>query len=219
MAYQTVDDLKELIDYEGSDFYDHNEDKQFDDLLTRLEKISRSAIENRVGDETFAEETGRVDTFRATDDASIPLVYPVNDVTKVEGKTTLSDDWTVIDADRYDFTDHRLILAKWTGRATLVASARNNPLTQYSNRQTWRDLYTKLRVTYDRGFSTIPHNIQQIQADIVTRLLRKLRREQSVAGLEPDQIAAMDSASAVLTDDLKDRIDSITGLGGKTQSV
>lgn len=217
-AYQSLDAIKQRVDYDGAAFFDDNEHLRFDELLVRLEEEARGLIETRSGDETFALEEGRVDEFRATDDAALPLVYPIRDVQSVEFKRTMRADWTTLEPDRYDYTDHRLVLDVGRRRGSMRLSG-GVDLTSHAERSTWMDLARKLRVTYDRGFDPVPADIRSVQIDIINRLLRTLRSEQNIGAMEPDQLQSVTTAEAVLTDDIRERIDQVTGLGGKSLSV
>lgn len=220
--YIPIDTLKTRVSYDGEQiFEEHNEEKRFHDLLEQLEDEARGLINTRTGDQTFNYESGRTDTFRATDDAAVPLVYPIRDVTQVEVKNSLASDWRTLDTDEYDFSKHRLILVRPTrgGSPSTLQVQRKNPLLRDSNRMTWRDIATKIRVTYDRGWETIPPDVQSVTVSIVNQLLRQLRNEQNVAQMEPEQIRSLTDASTVLTDDIRNRIDQITKLGGWVQSV
>ena len=220
--YISVDELKDRVSYDGEAlFEEHNEEKRFEELLSTLESEARGEINTLTGDQTFHKQTDRTDTFRATDDAAVPLVYPIIDVSKVEVKSSLASDWRELDTDRYDFTDHRLILARPTrgGSTSTLAYQRENPLIREAGRMTWRDIATKMRVTYDRGFDPIPADVKSIMVDIVNRMLRKLRNEQNISASSPEQMEAITQGETIMTDDIRRRVGDITGLGGKTQSV
>lgn len=217
-AYQTLSDIRERVDYDGDELYNDNAQLRFDELLVRLERESRKIFETLWGDETPLTQTGRTDIKRATDDAALLLVYPVNDVTKVERKTSLDADWDELDSDWYDFTDHRLILTRGnpSGRVR-----HDNSLARPARRGTWRDIAVKLRITYDRGFgSEPPADIQSIQVALINNMIRKLRREQNVAAARPEDFAGTPGdMDDVLTDSLRQRINDVTKPGGATMSV
>jgi hypothetical protein len=80
------------------------------------------------------------------------------------------------------------------------------------------DIAEKIRVTYDRGFVEIPPDVLSVQVAIVNRILRNLKTEQNIAAMEPEQISAVTDAEAILTDDIRARIDQVTPLGGATQA-
>jgi len=230
--YQSLERLRARVEYEPGDLFDDadNAEKRFDRLLAGSEAVgepdgfrgleaeARGIIETRLGDQTLAAEDGRVDTMRTDDDAAMSLVFPIRDVQKVEFKTTLRDDWRDLDADRFDFTNHSLVLSYGRRRSATRGGFRGNRLTRLATRLTWLDLAEKIRVTYDRGFEDIPEDILAVQVSIVNRMLRNLKVEQNVAAMEPDQLEAMTASEAILTDDIRERIDQVTPLGGATQT-
>jgi len=221
-AYQDLAAIRERIDYEGSDIFSDNEALRFDELLVRLEQESRGIFETLWGDETPLEETGRTDVRRATDDAALALVYPITDVTKVEIKRTLGDDWDELDSERYDHTEHRLVLAAHPGGTALAHGGHRRTTTvgQYAARATWADLAAKLRVTYDRGFGTEPPNdIKSIQIDIINKMLRQMKREQTVAAASPEELAGITEPAEVVTEEIRDRVQDVTSPGRATMSV
>jgi len=221
-AYQTLTDIRPRINYEGEDLFpDQNAQLDFDELLVRLEREPRGVFETLWGDETVLEETGRVDTKRTTDDAAIALVYPIQDVSEVETKTTLASDWKTLDTNRYDNTAHRLVLSERpTTNALRVERYDGNPLTRHATRATWGDLAAKIRVTYDRGFSGgAPADVKSIQIQLINQMLRKLKREQTTAAATPDELAGMSEVNEVLTDEIRNRIADVTKPGLATQSI
>lgn len=215
MTYTSLTTIKLRIDYRGEDFFDINPDNKFDDLLTQLEKETRGLINSYMGDETFSEETGRVDELVTTSDAALPLVGPINDVSKIEYKISPASDWETLNSDRYTNTKYRIVLEPRTG----ITHRRRNPLTQLANRSTWRDLGRKIRVTYDRGYSTIPPEVQNIQISMINQILRKLRTEQSISAANPEDISSVSEAGAVFTEDIRQRIDDLTKFEGVNSSV
>lgn len=220
-AYQDLAQLRERIDYQGGDFFDDNEALRFDKLLVRLEQESRKIFETLWGDETVLTETERVDVIRATDDKAIPLVYPVTDIREVEYKIALSSDYETLDADKYDRTEHRLILAdRPTANSMRIRQQRANSLTRFAAAATWGDLATKLRVTYNRGFgSEAPSDVKQIQVQLVNRQLRHLKREQTVAAASPEELAGQADAGMVVNDDIRQRVADVTSPSRATQSI
>jgi len=50
-------------------------------------------------------------------------------------------------------------------------------------------------------------------------MLRNLMTEQTIQAMEPDQIEAVTSAEAVMTEDIEMRIREFSPLGGSVQSV
>ncbi len=231
--YQTLDRLRARVEYEPGDIFDDddNAEKRFDRLLAGSEAVgetdgfrgleaeARGIIETRLGDNTLAAEDGRVDVERTTDDSAMPLVFPIRDVQSVEYKVDLGDDFETLDTDRWDFTDHNIILSFGRRMAESRHGFRGNRLTGFTARLTWLDLAEKIRVTYDRGFETVPADVLSVQVAIVNRMLRNLKVEQNVAAMEPDQLEAMTASEAILTDDIRDRIDQVTPLGGATQAL
>ena len=219
-GYQDLSAIRDRIDYTGGDFFSDNEQLRFDQLLVRLEEESRGIFETLWGDESVLEETGRVDEFRTTDDAAIPLVYPINDVSKVEYKAVNAADYKELDTDRYDFTEHRLVLSERpTTNALRVERFSGNPLERFATRATWGDLAAKLRVTYDRGFAGgAPADIKSVQIQLINQMLRKLKREQTTAAASPEQLAGMSEMNEVLTDEIRNRISDVTKPGLATQT-
>jgi len=231
--YQSLDRLKMRLEYDATDLFDSrdNAEKRFDRLLMGTEAVgdgprfegleaeARDLIENYASDQTFNYEEGRVDEIRATDDSSIPLVFPIDQIQSVEIKRSLRTEWRELSADRWDNTDHRLVLAYERGRRGNTEGTRRNTLVDRAARRTWVDICAKLRVTYDRGFDPIPYDIQSVQVAIINRMLRNLKTEQNIAAMEPDQLEAVTNAEAVVTDDIRDRITSVTAFGGATLSV
>jgi hypothetical protein len=74
-------------------------------------------------------------------------------------------------------------------------------------------------VTYDRGFDPVPADILSVQVALVNRMLRNLKTEQNISAMEPDQIESVTAAEAVLTEDIRQRIDQVHKLGGQTQVI
>ena len=192
--YQSLERIRARVEHEPSDLFEDNENKRFDRLImgtdevgdgdawTGLEAEARGIIETRLGDNTLAAEDGRVDVMRTTDDSAMPLVFPIRDVQSVEYKLNLGDDFETLDADRWDFTDHNIVLSYGRRMAESRHGFRGNRLTGFTARLTWLDLAEKIRVTYDRGFGAEPpEDIKSIQISLINRMLRNLRNEQTVA--------------------------------------
>jgi hypothetical protein len=233
--YQSLERLRERVEYEPTDIFpdDGNAAKRFDRLLMGtnavddapspewggLELEARKIIETRLGDEPLTEELGREDVLRPGYDAAQLLVYPIQSIGSVEYKRTLGGEWETLDPDYYTHTEHRLILEYGSRRGHPTHGTRRNTLADDATRATWRDLAAQLRVTYDRGFDPVPADILSVQVALVNRFLRNLKTEQNIAAMEPEQIAAVTSAEAVLTSDIEARIDQFTPLGGATMSV
>jgi len=216
-AFQPLEEIRDRVDYRGTDFFDDNAELRFDELLVRLERESRGVFVTLYGDETPLEETGRVDTMRATYDAAMLLVHPVQDVTKVEIRNSPGSDWRELDANRWDFTYHRLILSN---RTRVGPNRRGNALADNATRATWRDIASNVRVTYDRGYGAeAPNDIKSVQVQLINQMLRKLRREQTTAAASPDELAGMSNMNEVVTEEIRERIHDVTKPGGATMSV
>lgn len=216
-AYQSLSDIRDRINHEAGDFYDDNAQLRFDELLVRLEREARGIFETLWGDETPLEENGRVDERRTTDDAAMAMPYPVRDVTKVEIKRSLGSDWDEIDSDWYDFTKHRLILARSKPESRV---RRDNPAARLARRPAWMDLAVKIRVTYDRGFAGgAPADVKSIQIDLINKLLRQLKREQTVSAASPSELSEMTDRREVVTEEIRNRISDVTSPGRATMSV
>jgi len=220
-AYQDLETIRSRVDYEGDTLFEDNDALRFDELLVRLEKESRGIFETLWGDQTPAEETDRVDTMRTTGDAAMTLVYPVQDVTKVEYKVTVGSDWEELDADRWDYTDHHLVLAQRpTSNILYRTRERDNPLTRDPSRAEWDQLATKVRVTYDRGFSTVPSDIKSIQISLINKMLRQLRAEQNVSSVSPEELtSAVTEIDDVVDENIRQRISDVTSPGLATMSI
>jgi len=220
-AYQTLDELRERIDYKAEDFFTDNEQLRFDNLLVRLESESRAIFETLWGDETPLTETDREDVKRATDDAAILMPYPVNDVSKVEIKRSQDSDWDELDSRRYDHTEHRLVLAQRPANISRHQHHHRSPLLERATRATWADICVKLRVTYDRGFGdSPPSDITSIQVTLVNRMLRQLKQEQTVAAASPEDFMGVSPEfDDIVTEAIRKRISDVTSPGGATLSV
>lgn len=217
-AYQSLSDLRERVDYRGGDFFDDNAELRYDQLLVRLEREARGIFETLWGDDTPAEETDRTDVMRATDDAAMPLVYPVQDVTQVEYKRTPASDYETLDSDRYDHSEHRLVLAD-RRRYGAESGRRGNVLAETAMRPEWSDLASKVRVTYDRGFDPVPGDIKSLQVQLVNQMLRKLKREQTVGAASPEELAGMTNQAEVVTEEIRERVSDVASPGRGTMSV
>lgn len=219
-AYQDLERIRQRVDYDGDGFFQDNAQLRFDELLVEFEEESRGIFETLWGDQTPLEETGRTDEIRCTDDSAMVLVYPINDVTQVERKTALSSDWVELDSDWYDWTEHRLILARRPNVNSMRRQQRGNALASDAKRAAWRDLATKIRVTYDRGFGeTPPADILSVQIQIINSLLRNLKREQTVAAASPEEFAGQTETNEVITDEIRERVADVTKPGMATFSV
>jgi hypothetical protein len=218
-AYQDLDVLRQRIDYTGEDIFTDNEQLRFDELLVRLERESRKIFETLWGDQTPAEETGRTDVKRATYDAAIKLVYPINSVSKVEYKRTLDSDWEELDSNRYQATDHHLVLSRRPATDVIRHRHAGSQITELNTRSTWADLAEKLRISYDRGFDPVPYDIQSVQVQLINQMLRKLKGEQNIAAASPDELAQMAERNEVVTEEIRSRISDVTSPGRATHSV
>lgn len=236
--YQSLDRIRARIDHTPEELFDDNAEKRFDRLIMGttevgdtsdgdagewfgLEYETRSMIESILGDQPLGYEGDRTDEIRPGRDAALTLVYPIQDVTEVEIKRSLQSDWETLDADKYTWTDHRLILEyRRPGTRENRGGLRRNVLADTAGRATWRDIASKLRVTYDRGFEQIPGNILSIQTDLINRMIRLMRAEQNFAAASPDEWQGVSPEfDRVMTEDIRERIYDVTSLGGVTQSV
>lgn len=219
-AYQSLDRIRQRVDFEADDFFDDNAALRFDELLVELEAEARGIFETLWGDETPLTETDRVQEIRTTDDSALALVYPIQSVSKVERKISLSSDWEEVDPEWYDWTNHRLVLARRPNTRTLRQQQHSNPLTRYAERVTWQDYAAVLRVTYDRGFgSEPPTDIQNIQIQMIANALRKRKQDETISAASPEELSNAMGTSEMLTDDLRQRIDDVTTPGMATLSV
>jgi len=219
-AYQDLDRIRERIEYGAGEFYDDNAELRFDELLVELEKESRGIFETLWGDETPLSEVDRVDTIRATDDAALALVYPIQQIREVETRQSVGDDWETLDADNYTATEHKLILATRDTSYVLRRHSHANPLGSFAGRGAWVDLASSIRVTYDRGFDPIPTDILSIQITLINRMLRQLRGEQTVAAADPGELGDVASQlDNIVNDDIRRRIGDVTSPGLATVSV
>jgi len=206
MTYVTKDEVKTRVEFDGEDFYDINPGDKFDTLLDRLLKESKAIINGQIGGETLEEETGRVDVVNAPDKDGIELVYPINDVSKVE--VYRRNSWRTLDSERYFKTEHNVKLSPIIRRdyGDYLRYRRVNPLRMNSNELTWSDLGQKVRITYDRGFSTIPEGVKETQIAIVNRQLTLLRQDQNLSAMQPDEAVNALNNREVLTDDIVERM-------------
>jgi hypothetical protein len=211
-AYQTLSELRDRVDYTGEELFQDNEQLRFDHLLVRLERESRKIFETLWGDETPVTETGRTDRRRATGDAAMQLIYPIQEVTEVEYRRSPGSDWQTLDSDRWTHTDHHLILSD---RPVNRRRRNGNSLADNANRTEWGDLASEIRVTYDRGFGDQPSaDILSIQVALVNRMLRHLRQEQTIASSSPEDFAGISvEFDTVVTDEIRDRVGDVTSPG------
>ena len=84
----------------------------------------------------------------------------------------------------------------------------------------WNDLASRVRVTYDRGFDPVPGDVQNIQIQLINRMLRTLKQEQNIAAASPDDFGGgTPEFDTVLTERLIERIESITPLVRNTRAI
>ena len=233
--YQSLDRIRARIEHEPSDLFEDNEEKRFDRLImgtdevgdgaawTGLEAEARGIIETLSGDNPWNLEEDRVDEKRAPDTATLPLAYPIQSVSTVEIKRTLRSDWHELEDYQYQATEHNLIaeFGSRAGRARTANGTRQsvNELLSTTLRRNWSDRAVRVRVTYDRGFETVPLDIQSVQIQIINRMLRMLRNEQTFAAASPEDFAGLSPEfDAVMTEDIRDRIDDATPLGAATRA-
>lgn len=218
MAYLVVDDITPQIHYEESDF--DLDKSEFDDLLETFEEQSRAFIESYMGDVTFSEENNKEQHMIAPDSAAVPLEYPINNINKIEYKRKMSGDWDTLDSDRYTNTEHRIILRRYPELFLQRKGLhRNNKLEFDMSRMAWSDFAVELKVDYDRGFEDIPKNVINIQIEMINRMLRKLKMEQGISTMNPENIESITQANVIMTDDLKDRLSEITHFKNFIRSV
>lgn len=219
-AYQALADIRSRIDHRPDDLFDDNAALRFDELLVRLERESRGIFETLWGDQTPLEETDRIDEKRTTDDAALKLVYPIQDVTKVERKVSLASEWKELDDEWYDYDDHHLILARRPNTRLMRQRQRGNVLAGDAERAPWRALGEKIRVTYDRGFAGgAPADIKSLQIQLISNMLTKLRTDQTIAAGSPDELAQAVDTDMIVTEEIRDRISDVTSPGYATMSV
>ena len=211
MVYTDIETIKDRVEYEGEDFYDLNPESNFDELLTQLEKESRSIIENHMGDVSFSEETDKEEEFVNPSGTRIQLDYPINNVSKIEVLRHIGDNYETLDSDLYEVSKHGVNLEKYPNdEKFLTARYHQNPLGHNVNKVRWENIAEKVRITYDRGFTDVPQNIKSIQITIVNRLLRQLKNEENIQALSPDEAANLPERQVILTDELKNRLDNVT---------
>jgi hypothetical protein len=220
-AYQDLSRIRQRIDYEPEDFFDDNAALRFDELLVELEKESRGIFETLWGDQTALSETGRTDIVEPTDNAAIPLVYPITDVTEVEYKRTLRSDWEPLEPEWYRHTEHRLILSdRPNSNALRYRYARGNPIADAADRTTWGDLAEELRVTYDRGFNgDPPADILSIQIALIENMLGSRKLQETISAGSPGEMREVIAADDVVTEAIRSRISDVTSPGLATITV
>lgn len=214
MTYLSLDELKTLVEPTGfneEDYFETHSQPKYEDLLQRLEEQSRALINNQLMGEGYKEETDRVDTLRSPDKPELQLAYPVNNVSKVEIASVPDGDWKTLDTGKYSFDLQGLRLRK-----QLLLNEDEywniiNPLRRHGGRATWAHIADRVRVTYDRGFTTsnIPLTIKEVQREIIRRQLTHLRQDQNLSNLSPDSIPEFNQRT-LITDDIENRLSKIT---------
>lgn len=214
MTYLSLQELKDATvptGFEPGDYFETHPQENYDDLLQRLEEQSRAIINNQLQGEGYEEETDRVDTETAPDKPELQLAFPVQDVSKVEVQSIPDGDWTELETNLYSFDEQAVRL-----REQLVIDKNRfwnimNPLRRNSSRATWASIGDRVRITYDRGYSTsnIPETIKEVQREIIRRMLTHLRQDQNLGNLSPDANPEFNERR-LLTDDIQERIGRIT---------
>ncbi len=211
--YTELSTLKQRVEYQGDDYYDVNPEDKFDDLLTQLEKESRQLINNYKGSAglsfTFEKETDRVDTIRAPNARTAQLVYPVQSVSKVEIEL-YDKGFQELDDTSYDATRHNLILERSAFPFVREFRPRERKLDRNITDPVWNDICTKIKVTYTRGYDSIPENVKNVQIQMVNKMLRNLRMEQGVESVEPDNVSQFVDAGTVMSEDIRESLDDIS---------
>lgn len=219
-AYQSIERLRERVEYEAGDFFSDNAQLRFDELLVELEAESRGIFETLWGDTTPLNEDGKQEVRQATDDAALSLTYPVRDVSTVEVRFVPDGDWQTLDARRYTHTEHHLILESGTVPRTRYQRYERQSDARFAAKPTWVDFCEQLRVTYDRGFGTEPPaDILSVQVQLVNGLLRQLRLEQTVEAASPDEYRAMTDGMEIVSDEIRQRVDDVTSPGRATMAL
>lgn len=206
MTYATKEDVKDRIHFNGSEFFDINSDTKFDDLLDTLLDESEAIVDGQIGGETLTKETDREDEFFSPDTTTIELVWPIVSISKVEVYGL--GGYRELESDRYDYTEHSLRLKPVIRReyGNYHHYQHINPLRLYINRLTWADICTKVRVTYTRGFETIPDGVKETQISIINRMLMFLRQDQNLSAMNPDEMVNSLNNRVIITEDMKERM-------------
>ena len=216
--YQTTSTITNRLSYEADEFFSSGAaQSDFEDLVDRLEEESRGLIESYMVDVTFNEELGKTVEKFSPDTQTISLAYPVKDVSKVEYKTRFGADWKELDSDKYDHDKHVLKLYDYPALYYRGTKYRH-PQQHYrieESRITWKDFSRKLRITYDRE-GTIPNDVKNIQIDMINKMLRKMRFEQSITAIDPGDPNLDVPSNDILTEDIRRRLDNITSRGRTT---
>lgn len=207
--------LRRRIHYNGDELFgEHNTQLRFDQLLVDYERQTRGIINTNHSDETFNFEEGRVDDDRARDVAIHQLVYPVQSIDTVEWQIDKDRGFETLEPDWYEQRDHGVELTAGL-RHLHHGPHRDNPLDGDATRLTWRDVAERVRVTYDRGFETVPPEVVDVQTALINRKLRLLRQEQTTAAASPDELAGVGPQfDQLMTEDMRSRINDLTNIDG-----
>ena len=219
--YQSLSDLKLRLSkqYKPKKFYPDasDPDSEFDDLLTQLEKESRGIIESYKDDVSFEQQT-YTKTKQAPDNARLPLIYPIQSVTKVEYRQHQDDSWTELDSKKWRFSRHSIILRKVPKRRRRNRVSRTfkrrNRLLDNARRATWNDWGSELRVEYTAGFDPIPKDVIHIQIRLISNMLTQLRKDQTQLPSSPQNMMDDVREEKIFTDDIKELLDHITRTHG-----
>jgi len=231
-AYQTVSEIKSRIELKEDDFYDQDPTVSFENLLETLEKETRSLINSYKDDVSFTEQTYE-EVYQSPDGTTIPLIYPVKkDATDDNGDKILTvwyrrrsdQDWRLLDSRRYYLTDHRLILYDApTNKFNRGNRGRRykvrNPLKANLERMTWWDFSRQVKIKYVAGFDPIPDLVKNIQIDLINNILSNLLLDKGIKRMNPSEMESYIQDRAVLTEDIKERLDTITTPHGRTMVV
>ena len=214
MSYLTLQEIKDAVKpagRNGDEFFETHSEPEFETLLETFEEESRAVINGQIKGEGYERETDRVDTIDAPDKPHLQLVYPVDSVSKIEIQTVPDNDFDTLETELYRADDKKVKLRRTIRRQQDYYFNVQNPLKYQSGRTRWSQICDTVRVTYDRGYDTsnIPAEIKSIQKRIIRRMLVHMRQEQNLANLSPDDVQAFNTRR-ILTDDIKDRIGSIT---------
>ena len=214
MSYLTLQEIKDAVEpagRNGDEFFQTHSRPQFEELLQTFEDESRGVINGQIKGEGYERETDRVDVIDAPDKPHLQLVYPVDSVSKIEIQTIPDNDFTELETELYRADDKKVKLRRTIRRQQDYYFNVQNPLKYQNSRTRWSQICDTVKVTYDRGFETrdIPDEIKSIQKGIIRRMLVHMRQEQNLANLSPDDVQALNTRR-ILTDDIKDRIRSIT---------
>ncbi len=134
----------------------------------------------------------------------------------------VSDNWRELEDDRYDYTEHNLILRKYPRNyVRFTKNKRLAPLEVNSKRLTWSDFSSKIKVTYDRGWEqdNLPQNLINVQLDIINLILRKTEMERVMDMQNPENIQTITNEFEIMNDDIKKRLDQITDMRNFVRTI